>query len=99
MMKSIVFLSLVSLASAFTPSVSQKSGSALNLFGGGNKEKKAPGGGGMMDQLAMFKKAQEMAKKKQQLDEELKLITFEGVGADGKVKGKFNYVPVMVSSS
>jgi hypothetical protein len=87
---------LVSQASAFTASSQQqslKSTGALNLFGGGNKdgEKKAPG---MMDQFAMFKKAQEMATKKKKIDEELQKIDFEGVSADGKVKGKFKYVPV-----
>ena len=66
--------------------------SCLNLFGsGGDKgDKKGPG---MMDQLAMFKKAQEMAQKKQKLDEELKKMTFEGV-VEGKVKATFKYVPI-----
>ena len=73
--------------------MSSSSSTSLNLFGAGNKEgdKKAPG---MMDQLAMFKKAQEMAQKKQKLDEELKQMTFEGTAADGKVKASFKYVPV-----
>lgn len=48
----------------------------------------------MMDQLAMFKKAQEMAQKKQKLDEELKKMEFSGTGADGKVTGTFKYVPI-----
>jgi len=95
-MKSSLFLaSLLASASAFTvqQSVSSSSATSLNLFGGGNKEgeKKGPG---MMDQLAMFKKAQEMAQKKQKLDEELKQMTFEGTAADGKVKATFKYVPV-----
>jgi YbaB/EbfC DNA-binding family len=61
--------------------------------GGGNKdgEKKGPS---MMDQLAMFKKAQEMAQKKQKLDEELKKEVFMGSSADGKVKASFKFVPV-----
>lgn len=46
-----------------------------------------------MDQLAMFKKAQEMAQKKKKLDEELQAMPFEGVSADGKVKASFKYVP------
>merc|ERR1719437_335273 len=46
-----------------------------------------------MDQLAMFKKAQEMAKKKQQLDKELASESFEGVAADGKVKAICKFVP------
>jgi hypothetical protein len=66
-----------------------------NLFGsggGGTKdgERKGPG---MMDQLAMFKKAQEMATKKKKLDEELQKMTFIGDNP-GKVKGTFKYVPI-----
>ena len=38
-----------------------------------------------MDQLAMFKKAQEMATKKKKLDDELASETFTGKSADGKV--------------
>jgi hypothetical protein len=47
-----------------------------------------------MDQLALFKKAQEMAQKKKQLDEELRKMDFTGTGADGKVKGAFKFIPV-----
>merc|ERR1712113_1065651 len=64
-----------------------QSATALNLFGSGNKggdDKKAPG---MMDQLAMFKKAQEM-------DAELSEMNFSGEAADGKVKVNFKFVPV-----
>lgn len=46
-----------------------------------------------MDQMAMFKKAQEMAQKKNKLDEELAKENFIGEGADGKVKGTFKFVP------
>jgi hypothetical protein len=77
-------------ASVFTTSTTSTS---LNLFGnGGDKggEKKP----GMMDQLGMFKKAQEMATKKAKLDEELTKMNFEGLGADGKVKASFKYVPI-----
>ena len=47
-----------------------------------------------MDQLAMFKKAQEMAQKKNKLDQELANEDFVGEGADGKVKGTFKFVPI-----
>ena len=49
----------------------------------------------MMDQLAMFKKAQEMSSKKKKLDEELSKETFVGESANGKVKGNFKFVPIM----
>jgi hypothetical protein len=71
----------------------------LYLFGGGGKDKAAGGGGGggpnMMDQLAMFKKAQEIATKKKKLDEELTKETFVGTSSDGSnVKVSMKYVPV-----
>lgn len=71
---------------------SLSSSTTLNLFGDkkDDGEKKGPG---MMDQLAMFKKAQEMAQKKQKLDEELKAMSFEGASPDGTVKATFKYVP------
>ena len=47
----------------------------------------------MMDQLAMFKKAQEMAQKKKELDNELSQMSFVGSSSNGKVKGNFKYVP------
>jgi DNA-binding protein YbaB len=70
----------------------------LHLFGGGgNKGGSGDGGAkkdpGMMDQLSMFKRAAEMAQKKQKLDTELAAETFEGVGADGKVKALCKFVP------
>ena len=48
-----------------------------------------------MNQLAMFKKAQEVAQKKKKIDEELAATPFEAATADGKVKASFKYVPVM----
>ena len=89
---------LVSQASAFTAPLqptSVKSTSALNLFGGGNKSDAEKKGPGMMDQLAMFKKAQEMASKKKKMDEELQKLNFEGASADGKVKGTFKFMPIV----
>ena len=47
-----------------------------------------------MDQMAMFKKAQEMATKKQKLDEELQQENYEGTGADGKVVASLQFIPV-----
>jgi hypothetical protein len=79
------------------PSVSSSTTTTqCNLFGSGgggstkNGERKGPG---MMDQLAMFKKAQEMATKKKKLDEELQKMTFTGDNP-GKVSGTFKYVPI-----
>jgi DNA-binding protein YbaB len=84
------------IANAFAPQLATTQHSTqLNLFGGGGAknsgEKKAPG---MMDQLGMFKKAQELAKKKNDLDKELSEIEYMGEGADGKVKVTFKFVPV-----
>mmetsp|Transcript_12971 Transcript_12971/g.35907 ORF Transcript_12971/g.35907 Transcript_12971/m.35907 type:complete len:178 (-) Transcript_12971:50-583(-) len=77
-----------------TQKLAQPQSTALNLFGKGGTEGAAKKGPGMMDQIAMFKKAQEMAQKKQKIDEELKKMDFSGEGADGKVKASFKYVPV-----
>lgn len=67
--------------------------SSLHLFGGGDKKKEG-GPGGMMDQLAMFKKAQEMAQKKKKLDDELTKIDFTGSSSGATVTGTFKYVPI-----
>lgn len=71
------------------------SSTSLNLFGSKPKGEGAdkPGGPGMMDQLAMFKKAQELAQKKQQLDKELAEEKITGTAADGKVEITVKYVP------
>jgi DNA-binding protein YbaB len=85
-------------AASSTTTRTPSSSSSLNLFGSGGGGDAAAGGDkkapGMMDQLAMFKKAQEMAQKKAKLDEELKTQDFSGEAADGKVKASFKYVPV-----
>jgi hypothetical protein len=99
----LVLLSVLSppLVRSFVPSSrlgipSTACSTQCNLFGsgggGGTKdgERKGPG---MMDQLAMFKKAQEMATKKKKLDEELQKMTFTGENP-GKVSGTFKYVPI-----
>lgn len=80
-------------AFAFTSPSAQPSKTSLNLFGGGNKGGGQAKGPGMMDQLAMFKKAQEMAQKKKELDNELSQMSFSGSSSDGKVKGSFKYIP------
>jgi DNA-binding protein YbaB len=87
-------------AAAFAPSsVGHRppSTTTLDLFGGGGAkssggeaQKKGPG---MMDQLAMFKKAQELAQKKKAIDDEIAAGTYEGTGADGKVKCVTKFVP------
>jgi hypothetical protein len=89
------FALLCTSASAFTTSpVRSSTITALHLFGGGGNKDADKKGPSMMDQLAMFKKAQEMAQKKQKLDEELKKEVFIGTAADGKVKATFKFVPV-----
>ena len=64
-----------------------------NLFGGAEKgeggETKQPG---MLDQLAMFKKAQEIAGKKKEIEKELSSMEFKGTGADDKVTVSMQYV-------
>ncbi len=94
-MKTSVFVALMATsgACAFAPSpTTSTSPTQLGLFGGGNKDgdSKQPG---MMDQLAMFKKAQEMAQKKQKLDNELASETFAGSAADGKVTISCKFAP------
>lgn len=86
---------LVSAATAFSPTpMNAKSTTALNLFGG-KKEggEKAGPMGGMMDQLAMFKKAQEIATKKKEIEEELKLLDFEASSENEKVSVTMKYIP------
>lgn len=92
----LAFACVASTAVAFAPSpMASQSATALNLFGG-KKEGggEAPGPmGGMMDQLAMFKKAQEIAAKKGEIEKELKLINFEGKSENGKVEVTMKYLP------
>ncbi|KAL3943476.1 MAG: hypothetical protein SGBAC_002440 [Bacillariaceae sp.] len=90
-------LFVIGSANAFAPQLAgTQQSSQLNLFGGGGAKegaKKGPGGG-MMDQLAMFKKAQELAQKKNAIDKELAELDFFGESADGKVKATFKFMPV-----
>ena len=65
----------------------------LNLFGGkkaGGGEQKGPG---MMDQLAMLKKAQEVASKKMKLDKELAKVDHVGQSTNEKVTVTIKYIP------
>lgn len=85
--------------SAFAPSFGVRttqstSTTTVNLFGGGAAKGGENKGPSMMDQLAMFKKAQEMAQKKQKLDEELQTKRFEGKSENGGVTVTFKFVPV-----
>ena len=85
---------LIAAANAFTVAPQNgRTATSLNLFGGKKEggDKKGPG---FMDQMAMFKKAQEMASKKQKLDAELQQEVFTGEGADGKVVVSLKFVPV-----
>ena len=67
--------------------------SQLHLFGGGAKKDGEKKGPGMLDQLAMLKKAQEMAQKKSKLDQELAAMDFKGTSSNGKVETVFKYIP------
>eukprot|EP00986_Skeletonema_menzelii_P013451 scaffold7852_cov151-Skeletonema_menzelii.AAC.16 len=75
-------------------SVTQSSSStSLNLFGSKPKDPNQPQQPGMMDQLAMFKKAQEIATKKKKLDDELSNETITGTSAEGNIEITVKYVP------
>lgn len=80
-------LSLVVVGStAFNPSVSyQRSSTLLYLFGGGNKDSGVAKKPNMLDQLALFKKAQEIAQKKKDIENELAKVLYSGTSTDGKV--------------
>jgi len=76
--------------------------SSLNLFGGkkdGAKDGGGGPGGGMMDQLAMFKKAQEIAQQKNKLDDELRGMDIIGTAAEGKIKVTIKYSPAKMPAS
>lgn len=98
---SILLVSYLTSVSAFSsPPVGSQSKTALNLFGGKKDGGSGGGGGiakglggGMMDQLSMFKKAQEIAQKKQVIEAELKEILFVGKDESGKVTANIKYVP------
>jgi DNA-binding protein YbaB len=96
---SLLLLATVSLVSVngfvLLPVVKNSSFSTtkLSLFGG-KKESGDKKGPGFLDQMAMLKKAQEVAMKKMAMDKELSQISFVGEGgAGGKVKATVKYVP------
>lgn len=95
----LAFTVLVASATAFAPSpIASRSATAattaLNLFGGKKEGGDSKGAmGGMMDQLAMFKKAQEIATKKQTIEKELQLLTFDGKSTNEKASVSMKYVP------
>lgn len=90
---------LVSSASAFAPSLTTRTSTSLNLFGGKKEGGDGGGMGGMMDQLAMFKKAQEIAKKKQDLDKKIAEMEIIGSAADGNIKVTVQYVPAQLPAN
>lgn len=104
-MKLSMFTSIVLLsnASAFAPSMSTRTSTSLDLFGGkkdgGDKAAGSGPMGGMMDQLAMFKKAQEIAQKKKQLDDEIAKMEIIGSAADGKIKVTVQYIPAQMPTN
>ena len=75
--------------------VTTTTSTSLNLFGGGGNKDKGNSGPGMMDQLAMFKKAQEIATKKRKLDEDLQKMIFTGTSSNNHVTVTMKYVPVI----
>lgn len=103
-MKLSIFASFIflSTATAFAPSMSFRTFStSLDLFGGKKDggDKAAGPMGGMMDQLAMFKKAQEIAQKKKQLDDEIAKMEIIGSAADGKIKVTVQYIPAQMPTN
>ena len=86
-------------ASAFTTSSSRKtvvgscSSTSLYLFGSKPKAEGTQQQPGMMDQLAMFKKAQELSQKKTEIDKEIANEKIVGTAADGNIKVTIKYIP------
>jgi DNA-binding protein YbaB len=86
-------------ASAFTTSSSRKtvagscSSTSQYLFGSKPKAEGSKQQPGMMDQLAMFKKAQELSQKKTEIDKELANEKIVGTAADGNIKVTIKYIP------
>mmetsp|Transcript_3368 Transcript_3368/g.4986 ORF Transcript_3368/g.4986 Transcript_3368/m.4986 type:complete len:167 (-) Transcript_3368:193-693(-) len=90
-----LLLLAVSTANAFSFSKSsfqstRHSTTELSLFGGKKADGSKPG---FMDQMAMLKKAQEVAMKKVAIDKELSQLSFVGEAASGKVKVTVKYIP------
>jgi DNA-binding protein YbaB len=89
-----LFVTLSSVCAFAPSSISNRhAATQVNLFGGGAKKDGEKKSLGMMDQLAMLKKAQEVATKKNKLDQELATVDFKGSSTNGKVTAVFKYVP------
>lgn len=54
------------------------------------------GGGGMMDQMKMFQKAQEIAKKKNNIDKDIANMDMIGSSVDGKIKVTVKYTAAKI---
>ena len=90
MVRAVALLALACAAAALAPprGASSRLASRRFLFGGGKKDGGALSNvAGVMDQ---FKKAQEIAKKSQEMQQELAAAEFEGANADGTVTFKMN---------
>ena len=86
----VLSLLLPGAAAFMAPAQAPQTLTRHHLFGG----KKEGGGGGALGNVAgvmdQFKKAQEIAKKSQELQTELAAAEFEGASADGSVTFKMN---------
>lgn len=87
-------------ASAFTTTSSSRktvvgscSSTSLHLFGSKPKAEGSQQQPGMMDQLAMFKKAQELSQKKNEIDKELANEKIVGTSSDGNIMVTVKYIP------
>ena len=94
---------LIGSIQAFAPNFAARTSTTqLNLFGGkkeGGDDSSGGGMGGMMDQLAMFKKAQEIASKKNNLDKEIAEMEIIGSAADGNIKVTIQYIPAQMPTN
>ncbi|KAL7426364.1 hypothetical protein ACHAXM_000416 [Skeletonema potamos] len=87
--------SATAFSTSRTAAASLRQSTTLNLFGSKPKDPNSDAAKqpGMMDQLAMFKKAQELAQKKKKLDDELANETIMGTAADGNIEITVKYIP------
>jgi DNA-binding protein YbaB len=87
--------SATAFSTSRTAAATLRQSTTLNLFGSKPKDPNSDAAKqpGMMDQLAMFKKAQELAQKKKKLDDELANETIMGTAADGNIEITVKYIP------
>lgn len=87
---------LITGVSAFAPpSFAARKTTSLNLFGG-QKESGGEGKGpmaGMAQQMEMFKKAQEIASKKKEIDDEVAKLDIKGKSENEKVVASVKIIP------